>query len=254
MNLEKQLAYYKELTQVEAKEKELQETVKKSIAAFYVTEQEEMLSYQEFLWSQFKLIQKRWWMLQFAVLCIVGAMLISAYDESYIQRGMGIMAALFIILIIPELWKNRACQSMEVEESSYYSLRQIYAARMVLFGIVDILLLTVFCGVATIGLYYEFTKLIIQFLVPMLVTACICFETLCSKHIFSESVAIVLCILWSAIWSLVTFNETIYAIISLPMWLTFIVFSFVFLCVAIYRTLNNCNNYWEVAFSGIRIE
>mgnify|MGYP006990195710 CR=1 FL=1 len=49
------------------------------------------------------------------------------------QRILGVVASLFIILIIPELWKNQTYQSMEIEATSYYSLRQIYAARMSLF-------------------------------------------------------------------------------------------------------------------------
>ena len=47
---------------------------------------------------------------------------------------------LFAILIIPELWKNRANCCMEVEGSTYYALRQIYSARILLFGLADILL------------------------------------------------------------------------------------------------------------------
>lgn len=254
MDLKKQLTSYKKIIQVESEDKKIQETVTKSIDVFYSTEQESMLTYHEFLWTQFKLIQKRWWILQFTLLCILGTILLLSYDESYIQRGMGIVATLFVILIIPELWKNRTCHSMEIEEASYYSLKQIYSARIVLFGIVDILLLTLFCGTLTIGLHYEFTKLIIQFLLPMIVTACICFGTLCSKYILNEVVGIAFCVLWSAIWLLITLNEKIYTIISLPVWLALLVFSFVFLCIAIYRTINNCDNYWEVYFSGIRIE
>ncbi|MDM8211473.1 RNA polymerase sigma factor [Mediterraneibacter glycyrrhizinilyticus] len=45
---------------------------------------------------------------------------------------------LFAILIIPELWKNRANCCMEIEGSTYYALRQIYSARILLFGLADI--------------------------------------------------------------------------------------------------------------------
>lgn len=123
---------------------------------------------------------------------------------------------------------------------------------MVLFGIVDVFFLTVFCGAMTMGLHIEFTRLLVQFLLPMLVTACICFGTLCNKHIVDETAAIILCVLWSAIWSIVTFNEKIYQMITLPIWLICIGFSFGFLCITVYRTLSNCDNYWEVGLDEIR--
>lgn len=254
MNPEEELMAYKKRARIESNEEKIQETIRKSKEVFFASEQERMLSYHEFLWSQFKLIRKRWWMLQFLLLFLSGALLVSAYEESYVGRAMGVMASVFVILIIPELWKNRSCHCMEIEESSYYSLRQIYSARMVLFGTVDVFLLTVFCGTMTIGMHIEFTRLLVQFLMPMLVTACICFGTLCSKYIMDETIAIILCILWCAVWLAVTLNEKIYQVISLPIWLIFIGFSFGFLCVAVYRTLRNCENYWEVGFDGIRTE
>lgn len=254
MNLEEQLMNYRKVVQAEAEEEKIWETISKSKEIFYAIEQEKMLSYHEFLGAQSKLIQKRWWIFQLLLLCILGTTLISTYEDTYIQRGMGVMSSLFVILIIPEFWKNRSYRCMEIEESSYYSLRQIYAARMVLFGIVDILLLTVFCATVTIGWHFELDKLLVQFLLPMIVTACICFGTLCSKYILNETVAIALCIAWSGLWSLITLNEKTYAMITLPIWLALMTFALVFLCITVYRTLNNCNKYWEVDFNGIGIE
>lgn len=252
MNLDEQLTTYKKRTQIKSKEEKIQETIRKSKEVFFAAEQERMLSYCEFLWSQLKLVRKRWWILQFLLLFLLGTALVSEYEENYVGRGMGVIASIFVILIIPELWKNRSCQCMEIEESSYYSLRQIYSARMVLFGTVDVSLLTIFCGTMTIGLHIEFTRLLIQFLMPMLVTACICFGTLCSKYIMNETIAIILCILWCAIWLVITLNEKIYTIVSLPIWVICIGLSFGFLCITVYRTLNNCGNYWEVGLDEIR--
>lgn len=252
MDLEERLMKYKKWTRMEPGEEKLQETIRRSKEAFWTSEQEGMLSYCEFLWAQFRLIRKRWWILQLLLLLLLGATLVSAYEESYMGRGMGVLASVFVILIIPELWKNRSCHCMEVEEASYYSLRQIYSARMVLFGIVDVFLLTVFCGTMTIGRHIEFTRLLVQFFLPMLVTACICFGTLCSKHIMDETAAIILCILWSAAWLVITLNENIYQMVTLPIWLTCIGIAFGFLCITVYRTLSNCDNYWEVGLDEIR--
>ena len=63
------------------------------------------------------------------------------WEAVYIQRSMGVIASLFVILIIPELWKNRTFQCMEIEASSYYSLRQVYAARMLLFGMAMVIVM-----------------------------------------------------------------------------------------------------------------
>lgn len=49
-------------------------------------------------------------------------------------------------------------------------------------GIMDILLITVFCGAVSAGLHWQLSQLVIQFLFPLCVTACICFGILCSRH------------------------------------------------------------------------
>ena len=254
MNLEKSLLAYKQKAQPEPTEEKIQETIRKSKEIFFTSEQKRTLSYREFLWSQFKLIQKKWWFFQLLILLLLGITIISAYEEAYLSRGMGVLASIFAILIIPELWKNRSCHSMEIEESCYYSLRQIYSARMVLFGAVDVFLLTIFCGTMTFGEHIPFTKLLVQFLLPMLVTACICLGTLCSKYITDESVAMILCILWCALWLAITLNENVYKAVTMPIWVACIILSLGFLCIAIYHILKNCDNYWEVGFNDIRIE
>lgn len=91
---------------------------------------------------------------------------------------------MFAILIIPELWKNRSCRCMEIEAASCYSLEQVYEARMRLFGITDIFFITLFWGTASEGLHFELLQLIVQFLFPLSVTACICFEILCGNVLF----------------------------------------------------------------------
>ncbi|MGO5053343.1 hypothetical protein ACTQ6A_12695 [Lachnospiraceae bacterium LCP25S3_G4] len=253
MNLEEQFMTYKKMTQVEPKEEKIQETIRKSKEAFFASEQEELLSYHEFLWLQFKVIQKRWWILQVLLLFVLWAVLMFVHDDKYIQRSIGVIASLFVILIIPEFWKNRSCQCMEIEASSYYSLKQVYAARMLLFGITDIFLITIFCGTVSVGLHFELTKLMVQFLFPLSVTACICFGTLCSKYSLSETVALTLCIIWSAVWLLIILNENIYALITFPIWISLLGIALIFLLVVIYRTIKFCNKYWEVTLDGIEV-
>lgn len=237
---------YMENKKVIPNEQKIAETVRKSIEAYYSAEQERLLTYWEFLWVQLCLIRKRWWIFQILLLMLVWTVLPSVQAEQHIQRIFGVAASLFIILIIPELWKNQTYQSMEIETTSYYSLRQIYAARMLLFGIVDIVLITLFCISAAIARNILFSQLLMQFLFPMTVTAVICFGILCSKYPFSETTAITMCIAWSTLWLMVILNDNIYTAITFPLWLTFIGIAFIFLVFTIYRTLHCCNHYLEV--------
>lgn len=210
-----------------------------------------MLTYWEFLWTQVRVVQKRWWLLQMFLLIVVGITLPTIQEEFYVRRSMGIAGVLFVVLIIPELWKNRTCHCMEIEASSYYSLRQIYATRILLFGMVDVFLLTVFCGLLHGNLHFTFLELLVQFLFPMVVTACICFGMLCNKHSFSEFTSITLCIMWSAVWWLITINESIYTAILFPIWLVLFGIAILFLAVVVYKTLHDCNKCWEVNLGGI---
>ncbi len=246
MDLEKELKDYGGSIKIVPNERKVAETIRKSMETYCLAEQERFLTYREFLWAQLRLIRKRWWLFQLLLLTFLWAVLWSIQTGQFVQRILGSVASLFIILMIPELWKNQIHRSMEIEATAYYSLRQIYAARMLLFGIVDIVLITFFCTSAAMTTDILFSQLLVQFLFPMTVTAAICFGIFCSKYPFSETTAMMLCIAWSSIWLLVILDEKIYAAITFPLWLTFIGAVFVFLAFAIYRTLHGCNNYWEV--------
>lgn len=253
MNFERKLNDYKENIKIIPNEQRIEETIKKSIDVFCSVEQERLLNYWEFLWGQFKLIRKRWWIFQFLLLFALWISLPSLQSEQSTQRTMGIMASLFVILIIPELWKNQTYHSMEIEGTSYYSLRQIYAARMLLFGIVDIVLISLFCGLSSAVLNVTFSQLVVQFILPMVVTSCICFRILCSKYPFGETFAVTICILWSAVWVFVVLNETLYAFVAFPLWLAILGIALIILAFTIYRTIYCCNHYWEVISNGTDI-
>ncbi|MFR3530693.1 MAG: hypothetical protein ACLTTZ_09395 [Lachnospiraceae bacterium] len=249
---EKNLAYRK-IIPVEIQEEKVQETIRKSKEAFFLSEQKRLLSFHEFIWSQFRLIKYRWWVCQLAVLFLLWTILVSVQEDYYIQRSMGIIASLFVILIMPEMWKNRMYQSMEIESSTYYSLRRIYAARMILFGAADTLFLTLFIGLTVSFLDVAITDLLIQFLFPMTITACVCFRALSSKQI-NEAGAVTLCVLWSAIWLLVILNEAIYRWITVPVWIGLLAAALLYLGIAVYRVLKSCFMYWEVSADGIKTQ
>ena len=229
MNLDKQMEIYKKRSDVIPDEEKIRQTVQVSMDSFIQSESEKVLSYHSFLYIQFRLIRKRWWALQTGVLALVWAALMPAQDSSYIYRSLGLAATLFVILIIPELWKNRANCCMEIEGSTYYDLRQIYSARMLLFGLTDILLITLFCCMTAVSLRISLAELMIQFIFPMTVTACI---------------------LWSALWWCILMDEKLYRAISVPVWMILLGMALLFLILTVSRSIRRCNDIWEVNADG----
>ena len=133
-----------------------------------------------------------------------------------------------------------------IECSVYYSLRQIYAARIFLFAVVDFLLICSFsfAAVLTGKLFVE--EILIQFILPYIVTCCICFRTLYSRKICSEALAVLLCIVWCAVWAQLVLDEELYKMISLPVWMAMLVISVLCLGRLIYRGQKCCEEMWEV--------
>ena len=251
MELERELLMYKEQQAVAAKEEKISETIKKSRELFILSEQQHSINYFEFLIAQFRLIRKRWWILQTLMLSLVFIILPNMQDKNSVLRILGVIGVLFVVLIIPEFWKNKSCDCMQIEGTCLYSLRQIYTARMIWFGIVDMFILTCFCITVHGKLGLATVELLVQFLFPMLVAACICFGTLCSNTQTNEGTTILFCLLWNTVWCFVILNETVYKAITFPVWCALFVYFIAFLAGALYKTIHDCNKCWEVNFGGI---
>lgn len=254
MNLNQELKRYKEKKRVQPKQTHVASTIEAAKESFFAEEERNILSYASFLYLQFRLTQKRWWLLQAMVLAVLWVILPLQDPFVYGPRSMGVAGTLFVIFVIPELWKNRSSRSMEIEAAAYYSLRQIYAARMLLFGVVDILLLTLFSGAAFIFLGIAFADLIAQFLFPMTVTACICFGVLCGKRCLNEAASVGLCVIWSGLWWFILLNEAIYATLMVPVWYVILAMALLFLGFAVRRAIRLCDELWEVNGYGIEHE
>lgn len=239
--------------EVVADEDEIQTVIQKSKAAFLEHESRQLLSYHEFILNQFHMIRKRWWVIQFVLLYLAWLFLSAENEAFYMRRGMGVFAALFAVILVPELWRNISSRCMEIEIASYYSLHQIYAARILLFGAADVLLLTAFIGAAHHFLDIALADLITQFLLPMVVTACICFVVL-GRRRYREWAAIGLCVLWSGIWWVIAANDQLYSAITLPIWSAVFALAILLLALSIYRLLKNCNKYTEVNLNGTVFE
>jgi len=211
-------------------EDKMMETIVVSQSAFLSGEAEQMVSRGEFLFLQSRLIQKRWWFLQGMLLACVCLFLCHMETDYLIRRALGLAGPLFVILILPELWKNRNFDAMEVECTTYYTIRSIYAARLTLFAVVDLLLLSVFFAGASVFAKITVWEMLIQFVLPFNVTCCICFRTLYAKRIRSEALAMLLCILWTGVWAMLIMSNAVYSVISVPIWISALAASVLGMC------------------------
>lgn len=134
------------------REEHIRATVTAARASFLRAESEMPLSRTAFLGAQLALIQKRWWLAQALLLVLVALALPGLAEIALMARGLGVTAALFVILVIPEFARNSSANAMEIEGTTHYTLRHIYAARLGLFGAVDLVILTGFCGALTLAL------------------------------------------------------------------------------------------------------
>ena len=87
-------------------ESKLQKTIAVSKAAFLAGEAEQTVSHAEFLYQQSRYIKKHWWLIQGLLLLFVCLLLQQMEGDLHIRRSLGVAAPLFVILILPELWKN----------------------------------------------------------------------------------------------------------------------------------------------------
>ena len=167
---EKKIQKYTETVQEKfVRESAVLETIRGSENAF-IKQEDRLLTYAEFLYQQARYIGKRWWILQGLVLASL-LFLLNDAGGIYAQRTLGAGASLFAVLVIPELWKNRRTSAMEIEGTSFYSLRQIYSARILLLGMADLLLLTLFYAAAAWTAQLSLGTFIINFVVPFNISA-----------------------------------------------------------------------------------
>lgn len=236
-------------TEFRCDEDKIKKTIEVSKAAFYISEEEQTISPMEFLYQQGQYIKKHWWLMQAALLAVLGYIMQFSGSDDVIRRALGVAAPLFVILILPELWKNRSCDAMEVEGTTFYTIRQVYAARLTLFAGVDLLLLTAFFFRAAFFDRLTIWELMIQFVLPFNVACCICFQSLYNSRRGSEAFSILLCSVWTGLWVLVVLNESVYNSISVPVWIGLLTMSFVFLGYSIHKGQRSIYKTWEVKTS-----
>lgn len=230
-------------------ESKLQKTIAVSRAAFVAGEAEQTVSRAEFMYQQSRYVKKHWWLLQAALLLFVCLLLHRTEGDLHIRRSLGVAAPLFVILILPELWKSRRSDAMEVEGTTFYTIRQVYAARLTLFAGVDLLLLTAFFFGASCFARITVWELLIQFLLPFNVACCICFRSLYGGRSNSEAFSILLCSVWCGLWVLVISSDALYNAVSVPVWTGMLALSFAYLVYTVRRGQKTIYKAWEAKAS-----
>lgn len=214
--------------------------------AFYEGEQERDASFPEFIYEQSRYIQKRWWILQAAVLLGLWWILVCTESGAYVKKGMGMAASLFAVLIMPELWKNRNTGAMEIEGTTFYTLRQMYAARIMAFALTDGFILGIFFAATSFSGRLTLWEAVVQFFIPFNISCCICFGTLYSRKTGSEVFSVFLCMMWDAVWLLFLCQEHIYEAVTKPVWALIFISSALYLFYCVSRGQKKWRQMWEV--------
>lgn len=197
MNLEKKLKDAKQaIIFPSADEKQLNKTIQSSITIMNTNSSTTNTDFLGFVLDQIRYMRKSSIYLQCLLAVIMLGLMIMLRNDPVMQRQIGALTPLFIIGIIPELWRNRKSQSMEIEGTTYFSLRKVYSARLLFFTVLDTLLFTIIIVVGFLYLDMDFWSLATQYILPFNITAAFSF-TLLSNHVLNtESFAFLTCLVW----------------------------------------------------------
>ena len=242
----KLLKEYQGNNQIKINANKLNETINVSKNSFYKGKANRTISYFEFLFEQAKYIQKRWWIIQGILLFALWKIIECFESEDSIRRCIVILVPTFVILILPELLKNRLSNSLEIECSTCYSLKEVYSAKMILFAIIDIFLISIFIIMVSTTTKMRLIDLVIQFFIPFNITCSICLTILSCKRSYKDYIESIVAFVFIAIWMFIVLQENIYTIITLPIWIAIILFSILYLCFSIYKIFaENKEKLWE---------
>lgn len=218
-------------------EQHIQQTIERSIEAFWKHEKQQKPTLFDFLYTQFIYIQKRWWLLQIGCLLLLWIFLNLGFSQAIERKGIAIGIPIFTVLILPELWKTRQYRMEEIENSSVHTTKDIYVARLFLFGIVDLF------GLTSLWIFtfrQGIENLIFEMLIPF---NGICILMLGSLTFFKGRefyLPISLSFLFTIGWVFLLSNEQLYASISYSLWCVLFIVSIGILAIIIYQLIHRC--------------
>lgn len=214
-------------------EERVQQTVTAAMEHLIAVQAQEPMKLWEFVYCQSRYINKKWWLLQALLLLVLYGYVSSLQETLLIRQALGIGGPLFIILVIPELWRNQSCNALDIESVTMYTLRQLYAARLALFAGVDLLLLSIFCFGTVVSHTLSIWSLVTQLVLPVNVTCCICLTCLYAPKIGNQTFSIMLCLGFAMIWREIVSNDTFYKAVTSTVWTGMLFVSFVYMAYCI---------------------
>ena len=217
-------------------------------------ENENRIGFIEFIALQIKIMKKELLFAQMLLLFFAGYWLSISKEIVYMQRGLSVLAALFVIFIIPELWKNIENKSMEIEKSSLFDLRRVYAAKLIAFGLIDTGILTVFCVYAV-----EIQKILVvdllgQFVFPIMISSIICMMAFSRKRYLNQFVTMIICLAANMGWMLIILNDNLYLKITPIVWILIFIMCALLLFYFIQKVLHDNTEYLEGKFNELSFE
>ena len=215
---------------------------------------ESRIGFIEFIILQVKIMKKEWWLAQAFLLFIAAKWLSISDGEAYVQRGLSIIASLFVILVIPELWRNIENKSIEIEETSIFNLRKIYAAKLIAFGFVDTTILTLFCIYAVQMQEIMFADILKQFIFPIMIASMICMKAFSGRKYFNQLITMIICIAANMVWMIIVLNENIYLKITPFVWVVMFSTSILLTIYYIKKALRNNIRHLEVKINEFGFE
>lgn len=235
------------------REEKIETTIRRAMQELESSQLAQPLDIWEFLYLQSRFIKKHWWLMQAVLLSVLYWYVQRQGAVQMTRQVLGIGAPLFVILVIPELWKNRSSNALDIEATTMYTLQQVYSARLVLFAGVDLLFLSLFFLGTTASKSLSLWELVTQFLVPMNVTCCICLTCLYCPRVGNQSFSLAACLLFAMIWRDIVENEQIYDAITGPVWAALLVLSLVYMGYCTFRGQRNWRKRLSVELAGNKI-
>lgn len=135
---------------------------------------------------------------------------------------------------------------MEIEGAAYYSLRQVCMARILLFGFMDLVIISIFAVSAAFTVKISAQMFAVNFMIPFNVTGAICFRFLYCKRSESEYLAAAGCFLFMILWIFMISKQMIYQKISGHVWCAVLIISIGYLIYVIQRSQNFYEKIYEV--------
>lgn len=216
-----------------AREEKIQQTIHAAVQSLLDVQAREPMGMGEFFVSQIRYVKKRWWLMQTILLAVLYWYVVNQTQAVFVRQALGTGGTLLIVLAIPELWKNLACGTMDIEFASMYTIRHVYCVRLILFSSVDLMLITLFCWAVSAVDALAIWDLTIQFILPVNVTACICLTCLYFPKVKSQAFPLVLCFGFASLWQKMVINEMAFQGISISAWILGLTTSVAYLCACV---------------------